>query len=152
MESTLRGIHRSISSNTDLQEDVIINDWKKNDLFVRTKQQQWTILHTTTQFPGITRTGKFNKVGEGDDSDVEVASFRTQTICPITQLPLVNPVRNIHCGHIYSNEGIRRVIRTSSLCPVAGCNKNVSLNSLEPYNQETEEEEGIGKLFKLFSH
>lgn len=152
MESDLKGILRSMSSNAiETPAEAKINDWKKNDAYFRAKQQQWKVLHPKSPFPGITKSGKFSKGGDGgDDSDIEVASFRAQTVCPITQLPLRNAMKNTNCGHIYSEDGIRQVLRTSSRCPVAGCNKNVSLNSLERYNLEEEQESE--NAFKLFNH
>jgi SUMO ligase MMS21 Smc5/6 complex component len=152
MESDLKGILRSVSSsNTESHTETKINDWKKNETFMRAKQQQWKTLHPKAPFPGITKSGKFSKGGDGgDDSDVEVASFRAQTVCPITQLPLRNPMRNINCGHIYSEEGIRQVIRGTTKCPVGGCSKNVSLSSLERYNAEEEHESE--NAFTLFNH
>lgn len=64
--------------------------------------------------------------------------------CPITGELFENPVKKYRqvwrlidsesCGHTYSKEGIMNYLkkRSFAVCPVAGCDKTVDVNSLVP--------------------
>jgi Zinc-finger of the MIZ type in Nse subunit len=55
--------------------------------------------------------------------------------CPITRLPMQNPLKNKTCGHAYSRDGIEQLFRTSRSsqidCPIAGCGSAVTNAHLE---------------------
>ena len=83
-----------------------------------------------------------------DDDDMEVGTVEmnkdNQLKCPITGELLVNPVRkwsfflslmtSKECKHTYSKEGIMKYLgkKRFVICPVAGCGKRVTADSLEP--------------------
>ena len=49
-----------------------------------------------------------NQSGSNDDEDIEQFDLETPRSipkCPFTQLPIDDPVKNTHCGHVYSREG-----------------------------------------------
>lgn len=85
---------------------------------------------------------------EEDDDDMEVGTVElnkdNQFKCPITGELLVNPVRkwcsyvsfmpSKECKHTYSKEGIMKILgkKRFVMCPVSGCGKKVTADSLEP--------------------
>ncbi|KAL4704986.1 hypothetical protein ACJJTC_005472 [Scirpophaga incertulas] len=57
-----------------------------------------------------------------NDSDLAITASPETHIDPITKRPIVDPVKNTVCGHVYEKEAIINLImRKSSKCPVAGC-------------------------------
>eukprot|EP00529_Nitzschia_sp_RCC80_P030738 CAMPEP_0113462136 /NCGR_PEP_ID=MMETSP0014_2-20120614/11921_1 /TAXON_ID=2857 /ORGANISM="Nitzschia sp." /LENGTH=303 /DNA_ID=CAMNT_0000353959 /DNA_START=146 /DNA_END=1057 /DNA_ORIENTATION=- /assembly_acc=CAM_ASM_000159 len=88
-----------------------------------------------------------NKNGDGDDSDDDLLIVSVNggppgssenLKCPITTQLMEEPVRNTVCGHVYSMEGIKQILKSSSSnrrgtkCPVAGCqNGNVTKSQLQ---------------------
>ena len=76
--------------------------------------------------------------------DVVEANPENRFKCPITGELFQNPVKKSQwvwvligsesCGHTYSKEGIMNYLRNrrSAVCPVAGCDKKVSVQSLVP--------------------
>ena len=82
-----------------------------------------------------------------NDDDIHIDGVEMDTksrlLCPISRERFVHPVRkwlrrcgltrSKGCKHTYSRDAIVNLIghKTSVKCPVKGCNKNVSLNSLE---------------------
>ncbi len=69
-----------------------------------------------------------------DEDEIQVSS-RPSLTCPVTLLPLSDPVRNPRCGHTYSRSGINSLITSHSFsihCPVGGCSGVVSIQSLVP--------------------
>uniref|UniRef100_A0A5S6QI03 E3 SUMO-protein ligase NSE2 n=1 Tax=Trichuris muris TaxID=70415 RepID=A0A5S6QI03_TRIMR len=64
-------------------------------------------------------------------------SATVRLIDPITKKPIVNPVRNIHCGHVYEKEAIVSLLQMSKQplkCVCLGCpNKRaLRLEDLKP--------------------
>ncbi|CAK1603790.1 unnamed protein product [Parnassius mnemosyne] len=64
-----------------------------------------------------------------DESDLAITESQEQYIDPITKRPIVDPVKNTVCGHIYEKESIMELInmRKSLKCPVAGCGNRAPL-------------------------
>ncbi|XP_077577756.1 E3 SUMO-protein ligase NSE2 isoform X2 [Stigmatopora nigra] len=64
-----------------------------------------------------------------EEVDVDVAVMESQVIftCPLTQVDMVNPVKNKKCNHHYDENAIRLLIETrrkqkkNCRCPVVGC-------------------------------
>lgn len=58
-----------------------------------------------------------------DESDVAITESQDQYIDPITKKPIVDPVKNTVCGHIYEKEAIINLInmKNRTKCPVVGC-------------------------------
>ena len=46
------------------------------------------------------------------DDDIAMTQPEINTRCPYTGKDMINPVKNIHCGHHYDQEGISHYIRT----------------------------------------
>ena len=89
----------------------------------------------------------------GDDEELKVdeSASRTVSKCPILSTDLVNPMKNVHCQHVYSLEGafqlllqrvnkkhIPKPTKLSEIpenirvkCPVAGCMKFFTAKSLK---------------------
>jgi hypothetical protein len=83
---------------------------------------------------------RFDEQASDEDADILVTHDRTSLICPITQATFIDPVKNISCGHSYSRAAITQLLKNSEsrrknpsiFCPVAGCQVNVSVNTLAP--------------------
>lgn len=58
-----------------------------------------------------------------DDSDLAITEAQEQYMDPITKRPIVDPVKNTVCGHIYEKETIMNMlnVKTKTKCPVVGC-------------------------------
>ncbi|XP_076136092.1 E3 SUMO-protein ligase NSE2 [Alosa pseudoharengus] len=76
---------------------------------------------------------------EAEDLDEDIALTQSQFnfTCPLTQVEMVNPVRNKKCQHYYDQEAVLSMIKTKHKsskkfrCPVVGCdNKDVKPSDL----------------------
>lgn len=57
---------------------------------------------------------------------------RDELLCPLTKLPLEQPVRNAACRHLYSRPALLLYVKGGAkTCPVAGCGAKVSQRSVE---------------------
>ncbi|KAG7335665.1 hypothetical protein KOW79_000358 [Hemibagrus wyckioides] len=77
-------------------------------------------------------------VEEELDEDIAVTQSQTNFTCPLTQVEMVNPVKNKKCQHYYDQEAILSLIKTKQnnkkkcRCPVVGCgNTDVKPPDLE---------------------
>ncbi|XP_061574250.1 E3 SUMO-protein ligase NSE2 [Cololabis saira] len=73
------------------------------------------------------------------DEDIAVTQSNVLLTCPLTQVEMVNPVKNKKCNHYYDQEAILGLIRTRVSqkkkcgCPVVGCgNRDVKQSDLIP--------------------
>nr|XP_057909946.1 E3 SUMO-protein ligase NSE2 [Doryrhamphus excisus] len=73
------------------------------------------------------------------DEDVAVTQTQINFTCPLTQVEMVNPMKNKKCKHHYDEGAIRGLIETrhnqkkKCICPVVGCgNTDVKLSDLLP--------------------
>lgn len=59
---------------------------------------------------------------KNDDDIVEVFKSMNK-IDPITQLPIVDPVKNKNCGHVYEKSSIYHLFKKNSVikCPIPSC-------------------------------
>ncbi|CAG12903.1 unnamed protein product [Tetraodon nigroviridis] len=82
-----------------------------------------------------------SSAANSDDLDDEITVTQSQVnlTCPLTQVEMVNPVRNKKCNHHYDEEAILSLIRNkqkqkkSCRCPVVGCaNSDVRQSDLVP--------------------
>lgn len=82
-----------------------------------------------------------NAAENTDDLDDEITVTQSQVnlSCPLTQLEMVNPVRNKKCNHHYDEQAILSLIKTKQKqkktcrCPVVGCaNLDVRQSDLVP--------------------
>ncbi|XP_070768324.1 E3 SUMO-protein ligase NSE2 [Enoplosus armatus] len=61
------------------------------------------------------------------DEDIAVTQSQVNFTCPLTQVEMVNPVKNKKCNHYYDEEAILGMIKTKHsqkkkcCCPVVGC-------------------------------
>ncbi|XP_076826334.1 E3 SUMO-protein ligase NSE2 isoform X2 [Brachyhypopomus gauderio] len=77
-------------------------------------------------------------VEEELDEDIAVTQSQTNFTCPLTQVEMVNPVKNKKCQHYYDQEAVLAMIKNkqskkkSFRCPVVGCgNTDVKKSDLE---------------------
>lgn len=77
-------------------------------------------------------------VEEELDEDIAVTQSQTNFTCPLTQVEMVNPVRNKKCQHYYDQEAALTMIKSRHnnkkkfRCPVVGCsNSDVKQSDLE---------------------
>ncbi|XP_030638637.1 E3 SUMO-protein ligase NSE2 [Chanos chanos] len=73
------------------------------------------------------------------DEDIAVTQSQTNFTCPLTQLEMVNPMKNKKCQHHYDQAAAVAMIKNKHSnkkkfrCPVVGCgNTDVKLSDLEP--------------------
>lgn len=73
------------------------------------------------------------------DEDIAVTQSQVNLICPLTQVEMVNPVKNKKCNHHYDEGAILSLIKTKHSqkkkcrCPVVGCgNTDVKESDLIP--------------------
>lgn len=71
------------------------------------------------------------------DEDIALTQSQINFTCPLTQIEMVNPVRNKKCQHYYDHEAALSMIKTKQKsgkkfrCPVVGCdNKDVKPSDL----------------------
>ncbi|XP_052474445.1 E3 SUMO-protein ligase NSE2-like isoform X2 [Carassius gibelio] len=72
------------------------------------------------------------------DEDIAVTQSQTNFTCPLTQVEMVNPVKNKKCGHHYDQEAVLEMIKAKHKnkkkfrCPKVGCgNTDVQQSDLE---------------------
>ncbi|XP_007548033.1 E3 SUMO-protein ligase NSE2 [Poecilia formosa] len=73
------------------------------------------------------------------DEDIAVTQSQVNFTCPLTQVEMVNPMKNKKCNHHYDEEAILSLIKTKysqkkkCRCPVVGCgNGDVKESDLIP--------------------
>ncbi|KAM3614464.1 uncharacterized protein V6R79_014833 [Siganus canaliculatus] len=73
------------------------------------------------------------------DEDIAVTQSQVNFTCPLTQVEMVNPMKNKKCSHHYDEEAILVLIKTrhsqkkKCRCPVVGCdNADVKESDLVP--------------------
>ncbi|KAM0788874.1 hypothetical protein ACM66B_002958 [Microbotryomycetes sp. NB124-2] len=144
-------------TRTRLQQSHVINDvWKAYDepcsvaletyrkktsrqKFLNNEQYRnfraliWEALHDGYMVPDVR---KFLPREEGDeeddDDDVEVGGQIHDFKCPLTLQLLKDPYTSKKCPHSFSGAAIRDYLkRGSQACPVAGCDKFLSLTDIE---------------------
>lgn len=109
--------------------------WSREKQFVEFCESAWELgpgRGNTLPMPSIASSAAAND--DDDNDDIEVFS-RMSLTCPVTLLPLKEPVRNPRCGHLYSRQGISSLITSTSYaiqCPVGGCSGTVTLQALVP--------------------
>ncbi|MCJ1470758.1 rRNA-processing protein bfr2 [Pseudocyphellaria aurata] len=72
--------------------------------------------HASTWFPGspsANRTGDDQAAGGADDDDLEVASERISLNCPLTLLPMRDPVSSRKCPHSFERAAILELLSAS---------------------------------------
>ncbi|KAM9309423.1 E3 SUMO-protein ligase NSE2 [Pholidichthys leucotaenia] len=73
------------------------------------------------------------------DEDIAVSQSQVNFICPVTQVQMTNPVKNMKCNHHYEEDAIVGLIKTKHAqqkkcrCPIVGCgNADVKESDLIP--------------------
>uniref|UniRef100_A0A3P9PAG4 E3 SUMO-protein ligase NSE2 n=1 Tax=Poecilia reticulata TaxID=8081 RepID=A0A3P9PAG4_POERE len=73
------------------------------------------------------------------DEDIAVTQSQVNFTCPLTQVEMLNPMKNKKCNHHYDEEAILSLIKTKysqkkkCRCPVVGCgNGDVKESDLIP--------------------
>ncbi|XP_007659321.1 E3 SUMO-protein ligase NSE2 isoform X2 [Ornithorhynchus anatinus] len=107
---------------------------QKNEKFMQFKEQ----LRNLKQQYGLQEDSAVGETEDQDD-DMIVTQSQTNSICPITQLEMKNPVKNKVCGHYYEEEAIKKMIQSKqkrkkkACCPKIGCShSDVKLSDLVP--------------------
>ncbi|KAM5157272.1 E3 SUMO-protein ligase NSE2 isoform 1-T2 [Mantella aurantiaca] len=79
------------------------------------------------------------QVNSDEDEEIAVTQSIDNFICSITQMEMVNPVKNRICGHSYEKEAIEKLIqdrqrkRKPTKCPRIGCDyHDVQVSDLIP--------------------
>ncbi|XP_015213554.2 E3 SUMO-protein ligase NSE2 [Lepisosteus oculatus] len=111
------------------------------DLQAAAKDSQ---LHKHKKVVQLKETLKRSKVTveateEELDEDIAVTQSQVNPTCPITQVDMVNPVKNKKCNHYYEQGAVLDMIRSKQhqkkklRCPVVGCgNTDVTKSDLVP--------------------
>ncbi|XP_062847099.1 E3 SUMO-protein ligase NSE2 [Trichomycterus rosablanca] len=112
--------------------DAVPGDIERHNKVVVFRDSIKKSLHQANQMPGTS-------VEEELDEDIAVTQSQTNFICPLTQVEMINPVKNKKCQHYYDQEAVLSLIKTKQnnkkkcRCPVVGCgNGDVKQSDLEP--------------------
>lgn len=77
-----------------------------------------------------------NDDNEDEDDDLLVTQDEINVICPITKARMTEPMKNIHCGHIYDKNSVAAMIgyNKKTKCPIVGCSNQqyLSMDDLQP--------------------
>ncbi|XP_063777370.1 E3 SUMO-protein ligase NSE2 isoform X2 [Pseudophryne corroboree] len=121
---------------TALQSENTEEDLWKAEKYVQLKEQ---LRDLRTQM-GVSLDSADRNV-EDEDEEVAVTQSSANFTCPITQMEMVNPVKNKVCGHTYEREAIERMIQSrhqkkkATRCPKVGCDhSDMSISDLVPDN------------------
>lgn len=98
--------------------------YNDNDTYKKFRNEVWNVHNKDVPKPW-----------EKEDDDIVDTTQTTQinTLCPISRMTMVNPVRSKTCKHTFEKESMKFYLQNERErpCPVAGCNKKVSLAVLE---------------------
>lgn len=86
---------------------------------LRLKQHVFVIQHPQEPLPG-------ELSGNHDDDDIEVAGGKIELVCPISRKPFVDPYI-APCGHTFSKASLEEISRSSTVCPISGCQGDISI-------------------------
>lgn len=107
---------------------------KKTDKFLQFKEQ----LRDLRKQMGVSQDSA-DQALEEDDEEVAVTQSMANFSCPITQMEMVNPVKNKECGHTYEKEAIEKMIQRrhqlskNARCPRVGCDiSDMNISDLIP--------------------
>lgn len=107
---------------------------KKTDKFLQFKEQ----LRDLRKQMGVSQDSA-DQALEEDDEEVAVTQSMANFSCPITQMEMVNPVKNKECGHTYEKEAIEKMIQRrhqlskNARCPRVGCDiSDMNISDLVP--------------------
>ncbi|XP_075067822.1 E3 SUMO-protein ligase NSE2 [Mixophyes fleayi] len=121
---------------TVLQRNNTEQALKQDDKYVQFKEQLRDLRKQMGVSPPPADEGL-----EDEDEEIAVTQSTDNFTCPITQLEMVNPVKNKVCGHSYEREAIERMIENklqkgkSARCPQIGCDHSkMNISDLVPDN------------------
>ncbi|KAI5453327.1 hypothetical protein NCC49_005807 [Naganishia albida] len=110
--------------------------YKNSEQYKDFKQAVWDIRHDEACPPISSFLEKGPDDPESDDDDIEIGGTTQDFKCPLTLLPFDDAVRSTKCPHSFSGAAIRGVIRQgprkSAKCPVAGCDKVLTMGDIKP--------------------
>lgn len=146
VEETIRKVKRDppdeIPDLRQLVQKTYISNQKKNtddalkktDKFLQFKEQ----LRDLRKQMGVSQDSA-DQALEEDDEEVAVTQSMANFSCPITQMEMVNPVKNKECGHTYEKEAIEKMIQRrhqlskNARCPRVGCDiSDMNISDLVP--------------------
>lgn len=102
----------------------------KTSIFQEYKQRIWQVNHEKEIYP--------EEQHQTEEEELIIANSKFSDKCPITLNRFEEPMINSTCGHSYSANAIKQLLsrsRRSIPCPVAGCSKQVSQNSISLNSQ-----------------
>lgn len=97
----------------------------KNENYEDFRQKIWEVKHPNEPMPSL---------NQNDDDDIVVGHQKDSLTCPITTLPLENPVTSDLCKHSFSKEAILSLMRQNGNvvpCPIPGCEKQIMEHNLK---------------------
>ncbi|THV05248.1 hypothetical protein K435DRAFT_745498 [Dendrothele bispora CBS 962.96] len=110
--------------------------YAKDETYKSFKADLYEVDHPGAAMPPVT---DFIPQEAGDDSDddddLEIGGITQDYKCPLTLMPLKNPVTSEICGHSFSHDAIKEMFRNSrgaKKCPAAGCNKAFNITNCKP--------------------
>ncbi|XP_039593853.1 E3 SUMO-protein ligase NSE2 isoform X1 [Polypterus senegalus] len=104
----------------------------KDEKFIKFKEN----LKEARRQAGLIKNNEEDNQEDLDD-DIAVTQSQKNFTCPITQVEMVNPVKNKICNHHYEEQAILKIInnrqkqKKTARCPVVGCdNTNIKPSDL----------------------
>ncbi|GAA6058837.1 hypothetical protein JCM10212_002781 [Sporobolomyces blumeae] len=97
----------------------------------------WESFTNGQNFPNIKNFLPREKADavEESDEELEIGAQSADFRCPLSMTILEDPYTSKLCPHSFSGQNIREYLaqsRGSAVCPVGGCSKRLTLDSIEP--------------------
>ncbi|PCH40098.1 hypothetical protein WOLCODRAFT_98254, partial [Wolfiporia cocos MD-104 SS10] len=110
--------------------------YAKSDEYAHFKQAIFEVQNPGVPMPPLTDFIPREDGDESDDDeDVVVGGVTQDYKCPLTLMPIVDPLTSEPCGHSFSAAAIREFLGPHRIakkkCPASGCNKYICLNDLK---------------------
>ncbi|PPR05373.1 hypothetical protein CVT24_007987 [Panaeolus cyanescens] len=110
--------------------------YARNEKYIDFQSGIWEVHHPEDPMPPLT---EFIFKEDGDDSDsddeLEIGGVVQNFTCPLTLVPLTNPVTSTVCKHSFSADAIRDMCKEPGKlykCPASGCTKQFRLTDCKP--------------------
>ncbi|KAF9046399.1 hypothetical protein BJ165DRAFT_1158733 [Panaeolus papilionaceus] len=110
--------------------------YARNDKYIDFQTGIWEVHHPEDPMPPLTELiTKEDGDDSDDDDDLEIGGVVQNFTCPLTLVPLTNPVTSKICKHSFSADAIKDMCKVSGKlynCPASGCTKKFKLSDCVP--------------------
>lgn len=109
-----------IDSSTKLDCETILMEFNDE---INEISKQLTDSSESEKYESLMRLISAQDLNPDDNEEIVAVSQNINNIDPITKLPIVEPVKNKICGHVYEKSSIMQLLKRKgkTKCPIAGC-------------------------------